>query len=75
MKEVGLKRLNEPIYMTFSQRRNHRDRKQRLPGAGVWGRGDCRGGGGNLVGCVGASLYLFSFFANVHSSFICKIPN
>ena len=33
---MELKRLNEPIYLTLSQRQNHRDRKERLAGAGGW---------------------------------------
>ena len=32
----GLKRLNEPIYLTLSQRQNRRDSKERLAGAGGW---------------------------------------
>ena len=28
LKEVELKRLNEPIYLTLSQRQNHRDRRE-----------------------------------------------
>ena len=47
----GLKRLNEPIYLTLSQRQNRRDSKERLAGAGGWRRGNSKGGGGSLGVC------------------------
>ena len=51
IKEVELKRLNEPIYLTLSQRQNRRDSKERLAGAGGWRRGNSKGGGGSLGVC------------------------